>query len=93
MNDDIEVILADDCSPESYQEVVDSYRDILSIRQIKTDYNFTPGNTREKGVSIADGEGKYINTKGEEIEINGFNWDTLQYPRAFEDIYDPIWRD
>ena len=56
MNDDIEVILADDCSPANYQKVVDKYRDKLSIRQIKTDYNFAPGNTREKGVSIAEGE-------------------------------------
>lgn len=22
-----------------------------------------------------------------------FDWDGLAYPRAFEDIYDPIWRD
>lgn len=56
MNDDIEVILSDDCSTESYDDIVDDYRDILSIRQIKTDYNFAPGNTREKGVSIAEGE-------------------------------------
>ena len=56
MNDEIEVVLADDCSTESYQDVVDKYKDILSIRQIKTDYNFAPGNTREKGVSIAEGE-------------------------------------
>lgn len=56
MNDDIEVILADDCSPESYQDVVEKYNKTLSIKQIKTDYNFAPGNTREKGVSIAEGE-------------------------------------
>jgi glycosyltransferase involved in cell wall biosynthesis len=56
MNDDIEVILSDDCSTEPYNDIVDRYRDILSIRQIKTDYNFAPGNTREKGVSIAEGE-------------------------------------
>lgn len=56
MNDDLEVILADDCSPESYQDIVEQYSNILSIRQIQTDYNFAPGNTREKGVSIAEGE-------------------------------------
>lgn len=56
MNDDLEVILANDHSTESYQDVVDKYKDILSIRQIMTDYNFAPGNTREKGVSIAEGE-------------------------------------
>lgn len=56
MEDDLEVILADDNSTESYQDIVDHYKSILSIRQIKTDYNFAPGNTREKGVSIAEGE-------------------------------------
>ena len=56
MNDDIEVILSDDHSTEPYQDIVDKYIDILSIRQIQTDYNFAPGNTREKGVSIAEGE-------------------------------------
>lgn len=56
MEDDLEVILADDNSTESYQDIVDYYKSILSIRQIKTDYNFAPGNTREKGVSIAEGE-------------------------------------
>lgn len=56
MEDEIEVILSDDCSTESYQDIVEMYNDNLSIRQIKTDYNFGPGNTREKGVSIAEGE-------------------------------------
>ena len=56
MNDEIEIILADDHSTEPYQDIVDEYKEILSIRQILTDYNFAPGNTREKGVSIAEGE-------------------------------------
>lgn len=56
MNNDIEVILSDDNSPESYQGIVDDFKDKLSIKQIMTDYNFAPGNTREKGVSIAEGE-------------------------------------
>lgn len=56
MNEDIEVILSDDHSTESYDDVVDEYKNILSIKRILTDYNFAPGNTREKGVSIAEGE-------------------------------------
>ena len=56
MDDDLEVILSDDCSTESYQEIVEQYKYSLSIKQIQTDYNFAPGNTREKGVSIAEGE-------------------------------------
>lgn len=56
MNDEIEVILSDDCSNESYQDIVEQYNQTLCIRQVKTDYNFAPGNTRERGVSIATGE-------------------------------------
>lgn len=56
MDDDIEVILSDDHSTEEYQFIVDRYSDILCIKQIQTDYNFGPGNTREKGCSIAEGE-------------------------------------
>lgn len=56
MNDDIEVILSDDHSTEDYQFIVDKYNQDLCIRQIQTDYNFAPGNTREKGCTIATGE-------------------------------------
>ena len=56
MNDDLEVILADDHSTENYDYIVDKYRDKFPIKQILTDYNFAPGNTREKGASIAVGE-------------------------------------
>lgn len=56
MNDDIEVIISDDHSTESYQDIVDKYSSILSIKQVQTDYNFAPGNTREKGTTVAEGE-------------------------------------
>lgn len=42
---------------------------------------------------IDDSKGAYTNKKDKETEIENFDWDTLEYPRAFEDIYDPIWRD
>ncbi len=54
--DDIEVILSDDCSTESYQDQVDKFKDRLYIKQTKTDYNCCPGNTRQKGVDIATGQ-------------------------------------
>lgn len=54
--DELEVILADDCSPVLYDDIVIEYEDKLIIKRIKTDYNFAPGNTRAKGVSIATGE-------------------------------------
>lgn len=39
---------------------------------------------------IDDGNGIYKDKLGKEIEIKDFSWDTLEYPRAFEDIYDPM---
>ena len=56
MSDEIEVILSDDHSTESYEEEVAPYYDKLCIKKITTDYNCCPGNTREKGVTIATGE-------------------------------------
>lgn len=35
--------------------------------------------------------GIYKNKKGEEITIENFCWDKLEYPKAFEDIYDSNW--
>ena len=40
---------------------------------------------------IDTGKGKYIDKAGKETIIDEFSWDTLEYPRAFEDMYDPIW--
>lgn len=40
---------------------------------------------------IDDGKGTYKNKAKKETKIENFSWDTLEYPRAFEDIYDPIW--
>jgi len=54
--DDIEIILSDDHSTESYQDIVDPFREKLCIKQVQTDYNFGPGNTRERGVKAATGE-------------------------------------
>lgn len=53
---DIEVCLADDCSTESYQDIVDQYKYKLLIKQTKTEYNCCPGNTRQAGVDIATGQ-------------------------------------
>lgn len=56
MNDEIEVILSDDHSTESYQDIVDEYSSTLCIKQVQTDYNYAPGNTRERGTTVAEGE-------------------------------------
>jgi len=56
MNDELELILSDDCSNDlSYLNIAHQYDDILSIKYVKTDYNFGPGNTREKGCRVAEG--------------------------------------
>lgn len=52
---DLEVILSDDCSPVSFEDIYEPYRDKLNIKTTKTDYNFAPGNTRQKGVDIMTG--------------------------------------
>ncbi len=54
--EDIEVIISDDCSTESYQDVLDEYKDKLWIKQTKTEYNCCPGNTRQAGVNVATGQ-------------------------------------
>lgn len=54
--EDIQVVLADDCSTESYQDIVDIYKKRLNIKQVSTDYNCCPGNTRQRGVDNATGE-------------------------------------
>ena len=53
---DIQVIISDDCSTESYQDIIDSYKDKLFITQVQTDYNCCPGNTRQRGVDAAIGQ-------------------------------------
>lgn len=55
-HDDIEVILSDDCSPVSFDNIAAKYEDKLIICRTKTDYNCCPGNTRAKGVEIATGQ-------------------------------------
>ena len=54
--DDLQVIISDDCSTESYQDIIDLFTDRLNITQVQTDYNCCPGNTRQKGVDAAIGE-------------------------------------
>ena len=54
--DEIEVILSDDHSTESYEDIVEEYKKVLNIIQVQTDYNYCPGNTRQRGVDAATGK-------------------------------------
>lgn len=52
----IEVILADDCSTESYDDLVEPFKEKLRIVQCKTPHNSgNPTNARELGASLATG--------------------------------------
>lgn len=53
---DLEVVIADDCSTEPYDDVVDAFRDKLNIVRTNTAYNCCPGNTRQAGVDAASGD-------------------------------------
>lgn len=53
---DMEVVLADDCSPEPYDDVVEPYLKKLNIVRTKTAYNCCPGNTRQAGYDASSGE-------------------------------------
>lgn len=52
----LEVVISDDCSTVSYQDILDEFKDTLNIVQTKTDYNCCPGNTRQRGVQHATGQ-------------------------------------
>ena len=52
----LEVVLADDCSPDPYDEEVKPFEKTLHIVRTKTAYNCCPGNTRQAGVDAATGE-------------------------------------
>ncbi len=54
--EDIEVILSDDHSTESYDDIVEKFTKYIHIKRTITDYNFAPGNTRQKGTEIATGQ-------------------------------------
>lgn len=54
--DDLEVIISDDCSTESYEDIVEQFQDLLNIKRTQTKYNCCPSNTREAGAQIATGQ-------------------------------------
>jgi len=54
--EEIEVILSDDHSTEPYDDVVEKFKKYIHIKRTITDYNFAPGNTRQKGTEIATGK-------------------------------------
>lgn len=76
---EVEVILADDHSPITYHKFVEKYQDKFIIKQIQTEYNFAPGNTRQVGTYIATGQWLCF-----------ADHDDTFYPRALRTVKDLI---
>jgi len=77
--DELEVILSDDHSPVKFDSLISKYQDFMNIKYILTDYNCAPGNTREKGVTIATGQW-----------IAFADHDDKYYPGALKKVMDGI---
>lgn len=45
------VIIVDDCSSESFSDIVDDFRELLNITYIKNDVNVGPGMSRQVGIN------------------------------------------
>lgn len=57
LKSEIEVIISDDCSTQSYQQEIQPFLNKLFIKQVKTDYNICcPGNTRQRGSQYITGQ-------------------------------------
>ncbi len=56
INNDIEVIIVDDCSNDNYEQNIKKFEKDLNIIFTRTAYNCCPGNTRQRGVDKATGE-------------------------------------
>ena len=55
--DEIEVILINDCSPNTdcdYQDLLEQFSDILNIKYLKTEKNLGPGGARQLGIENCD---------------------------------------
>ena len=92
---DLEIIISDDCSTENYQDIVNKYKNKLFIKEVKTDYNCCPGNTRQKGVDYATGRWIIFSDHDDEFiedalfyvkqEILQNNINTIYYGKFYEE--------
>ena len=55
-NEEIEVIIADDCSTEDYTNIINRFSDILTINYIKLEKNSGPGVARQVGIDASRAE-------------------------------------
>ena len=52
----INVYIVDDCSKKNYKEIIDKYKNIIKIKEIKTKTNSGPGAARQLGVDSSNSE-------------------------------------
>lgn len=77
--DEIEIVLADDHSPKPYSRIINKFKKYFNIKEILTEYNFAPGNTRQVGTYVATGEWLCF-----------ADHDDTFYPRALRTVMDMI---
>ena len=56
--DDIHIIMVDDCSDETYDKIIEPFKDILDIEIVRLEKNSGPGTARRVGMQV--GNSPYI---------------------------------
>ena len=56
LKDKINIYIVDDCSDRNYNEIVEKYKDIINIKEIKTTKNSGPGVARQLGIDKSKSE-------------------------------------
>lgn len=72
-----EIIISDDHSTESYEDIISLYKDKLNIIRTSTEYNCCPSNTREAGAQAASG-----------VWLTFSDHDDVFYPGALQKLRD-----
>ena len=73
--DEYEIIISDDHSTESYDDIIDAYKESLNFVRTTTEYNCCPSNTREAGAQVASG-----------VWLNFSDHDDVYYPGALGEL-------
>lgn len=56
LGDKIDVVLVDDCSTEPFDEVIDQFKNTLTLKVVQNETNLGPGMSRQKGLEAAEGD-------------------------------------
>ena len=77
--DKINIYLIDDNSIENYDELLNKYKD-MNINYLKLDKNVGPGQARQKGLEISNGEYKLF------IDSDDLFYDSDSVKKLYEEI-------